>query len=212
MTESDANFVKICGLTTLGDANAAIDAGANAIGLILASSPRQLTLDRALAIAAGTKDRVLRVLVFRDNDDESIVQALELIDADFVQIHGPLSDELLQQLRTREVRVIKALSIGSAEFFEFDDSEVDAVLIDGAAPGSGASHSWDELADREFVAPIIAAGGLNPANVAEVILGSTVWGVDVASGVESSPGVKDRDQVKHFIEQSRSAFRVRDQS
>ena len=118
MTESNPYFVKICGLTTLGDANAAIDAGASAIGLILASSPRQLTLDRALAIAAGTKGRALRVLVFRDNDDESIVQSLELIDADFVQLHGPLSDDLLRQLRTRQVRVIKALSIGSEEFFE----------------------------------------------------------------------------------------------
>ncbi|HUZ42211.1 MAG TPA: phosphoribosylanthranilate isomerase [Acidimicrobiales bacterium] len=212
MTESDPYFIKICGMTTLGDANAAIDAGASAIGLILASSPRQLTLDRALAIAAGTKDRVLRILVFRDNDDESIIQALELIDADFVQLHGPVSDELSRQLRKRSVRVIKALSIGTEEFFEFDDGDVDAVLIDGAAPGSGASHSWDELADRSFAAPIIAAGGLDSMNVAEIIVGTTVWGVDVASGVESSPGVKDRDQMKHFIEQSRTAFRERAKS
>lgn len=212
MTEIDPYFIKICGLTTLGDANAAIDAGASAIGLILASSPRQLTLDRALAIAAGTKDRVLRILVFRDNDDESIVRAVELIDADFVQLHGPLSDELSRTLRKRSVRVIKALSIGTEEFFEFDDSLVDAVLIDGAAPGSGASHSWDELADRSFAAPIIAAGGLDSTNVAEIIVGTTVWGVDVASGVESSPGVKHRERMKHFIEQSRTAFRERAQS
>jgi phosphoribosylanthranilate isomerase len=209
MTESTPHFIKICGITTLGDANAAIDAGASAIGLILASSPRKLTLDRALAIAAGTKNRVLRILVFRENDDDSIVRALELIDADFVQLHGSLSDELSRQLRERGVRVIKALSIGSEEFFEFDDSEVDAVLIDGASPGSGASHSWDELDDRLFSAPIIAAGGLHPTNVAEVIVGTTVWGVDVASGVESSPGVKDREQVTHFVEQSRIAFEAR---
>jgi phosphoribosylanthranilate isomerase len=203
---SEPYFIKICGLTTLGDANAAIDAGTSAIGLILATSPRQLTLDRALAIATGTKDRVLRTLVFRDNDDEAIVHALEIIDADYVQIHGSLSDELVRQLRNRDVRVIKALSIGSDEFYEFDDSGVDAVLIDGSAPGSGASHSWQELAARPFVAPIIAAGGLNDANVANVIAHTGVWGVDVASGVESSPGIKDREQMNRFTDQARNAF------
>jgi phosphoribosylanthranilate isomerase len=209
VTNSEPYFIKICGLTTLGDANAAIDAGANAIGLILASSPRQLTLDRALAIAAGTKGRVLRTLVFRENTDESIVDALELIDADYVQLHGPLSDELARHLRGRSVRVIKALPIGTEEFFEFDDDGVDAVLIDGAAPGSGARHSWDELADRSFAAPIIAAGGLDDANVVDVIVGTGVWGVDVASGVESSPGVKDRERMVRFIERARSAFAAR---
>ena len=105
MTEFDAPFfVKICGVTTLGDANAAIDAGANAIGLILASSPRQLSLDRAMAIAESTKDRVLRTLVFRDNDDDFVRDALDLVEVDVVQIHGALSDELLASLRERELR------------------------------------------------------------------------------------------------------------
>ena len=149
---------------------------------------------------------MLRTLVFRDGDDDSIVQALDLIDADFVQIHGSLSDELLRQLRQRDVRVIKALSIGDDEFYEFDDDQVDVVLIDGSTPGSGASHSWEELSERSFDVPVIAAGGLNDENVADVITDTGVWGVDVASGVESSPGIKDRDKMNRFTEQAQSAF------
>ena len=213
MTEFDAPFfVKICGLTTLGDANAAIDAGASAVGLILATSPRQLSLDRALAIAEATRDRVLRTLVFRDNDDEFILHALDLIDADVVQVHGPLSGELLEQLRQRDVRVIKALSITSEEFYDFNEGSVDAVLVDGATPVSGERHSWEELKDRPFVVPVIAAGGLSDENVAHVIAETNTWGVDSASGVESSPGVKHRERMKLFVANAQFAFRERDSS
>jgi phosphoribosylanthranilate isomerase len=210
VTDFDAPFfVKICGVTTLGDAQAAIDAGANAIGLILATSPRQLTLERALAIAEATKGSVQRTLVFRENDDDFIIHALDVVDADAVQVHGNLSDDLLGGLRDRDLRVVKALSIGSDEFYEFEEDRVDAVLVDGATPGSGESHSWDELVERSFDKPIIAAGGLNESNVAGVITATGVWGVDSASGVESSPGVKDRERLTHFVDNARGAFRER---
>jgi phosphoribosylanthranilate isomerase len=202
-------FVKICGLTTLGDANAAIDAGASAIGLNLATSPRHLSLDRALAIAEATNGRTLRTLVFHDNDDAFIRDAVDLINAELIQIHGPLSDELLGHLRDRQRLVIKALSVASDEFYDFVEARVDAVLVDGPTPGSGQSHSWEELSVRSFDVPVIAAGGLNESNVAGVIAQTRVWGVDVASGVESSPGVKDREKLTHFIDNARGAFRER---
>jgi phosphoribosylanthranilate isomerase len=202
-------FVKICGVTTLVDANAAIDAGASAIGLNLATSSRHLSLDRALAIAEATRDRVLRTLIFYDNDDESILEATDLIEPDAVQIHGVLNEALLRHLRDRPVRVIKVLSIASDEFYHFDEASVDAVMVDGATPGSGESHSWEELFERSFSVPVIAAGGLNDANVAAVIARTTVWGVDVASGVESSPGVKDRDRMNDFVTSAHDAFRER---
>jgi phosphoribosylanthranilate isomerase len=204
-----AYFVKICGVTSLGDANAAIEAGASAIGLNLATSSRHLSLDRALAIAEATRGRVLRTLIFFDNDDESIIQAVDLIDADVVQIHGALSDRLLGQLRERDVRIIKALAIGTDEFYGFDEGSVDAVMVDGATPGSGLSHSWDELAERSFGVPVIAAGGLNDDNVAHVIELTGVWGVDSASGVETSPGIKDRDRMSDFVANAQKAFRAR---
>ena len=203
------HLVKICGVTTLGDANAAINAGANAIGLILARSPRQLSLDRALAIAAATGGRTLRTVVFRDNKDAFILSALDVVDADVVQVHGDLSGELLSELRARNLKVVKALAIGSDEFFDFDEGSVDAVLVDGVRPGSGQCHSWDDLAQRRFSVPVIAAGGLTSENVAAVIAEIGAWGVDTASGVESSPGVKDRAAMHHFIENARRAFDVR---
>lgn len=207
MTDFNAPFfIKICGLTTLGDANAAIDAGADAIGLILAESPRHLSVERALAIAEATKGRTMRTLVFRDNDDDFILESAENIGPESVQIHGDLSDGLLTRLREIHVDVIKALSIGTDEFFDFDESRVDAVLVDGANPGSGERHSWVELSERRFRGPVIAAGGLDDATVADVIAATHVWGVDCASGVESSPGVKDREKVTHFIDEARTAF------
>jgi phosphoribosylanthranilate isomerase len=202
-------LIKICGVTTLGDANAAIDAGANAIGLNLATSKRHLSVDQALAIAEATKGRVLRTLIFHDNDDEEIQSAVDIIGPDAVQIHGALSDELALQLRGRSVGIIKALAIGSDEFYDFDEDRVDAVMVDGATPGSGESHSWEELFERSFDVPVIAAGGLDESNVAEVIAETHVWGVDSASGVESSPGVKDRERLTRFVDGARDAFRER---
>ncbi len=201
--------VKICGITTLGDANAAIEAGADAIGLILAKSPRQLSLERALALVAATKSRTTRTLVFRDNDDDFILGALDTIDADVVQIHGELSQRLLMALRELDLKVIKALAIGEDEFFDFADASVDAVLIDGVHPGSGELHSWDDLLQRSFSVPVIAAGGLTSDNVAAVIGETGAWGVDTASGVEAAPGVKDRVLMQRFVENARRAFNER---
>jgi phosphoribosylanthranilate isomerase len=206
---TDPYFIKVCGVTTLGDANAAIDAGASAIGLILATSTRQLSVERALAIAEATRGRTLRTLVFRDNDDQFILDTLEEIDADIVQIHGLLSDALLGRLREKDVTVIKAVAIGSEEFFDVLDRRVDAVLVDGATPGSGVAHSWEGLRERTFDVPVIAAGGLDGMNVGDVIAHLGVWGVDSASGVESSPGVKDRARLTNFVENARDAFRAR---
>ena len=201
-----SNLVKICGVTTLGDANAAIDAGANAIGFILAKSPRQLSFERALALAAATSGRIVRTVVFDDSDDAFILSALDVIDADVVQIHGELRQELLSALRARDLKVVKALAIGSEEFFTFDARSVDAVLVDGARPGSGETHSWADLAQRSFGVPVIAAGGLTSENVRAVIATTGAWGVDTASGVESSPGVKDRVVMRQFIETAHRAF------
>jgi phosphoribosylanthranilate isomerase len=207
--ELTPSYIKICGVTTLGDANAIIDAGASALGLILTKSPRQLSLDRALAIAAATKGRIVRTAVFNEDSDDVVLEAVNVLDVDAVQLHGPLSDSLHAALRERGLTIVKALSIGSDEFFEFDESAVDVVHIDGARPGSGQAHSWDELGARPFSVPVIAAGGLRPDSVAHVITFINVWGVDTASGVESSPGVKDRELVKRFVHNAVTAFEQR---
>ena len=201
-----SSFVKICGITSIEDARVALDAGADAIGLIFAHSVRQLSVEQAREIAGATRGSLLRVGVFRHDPDDFVVDALDATHVDAAQIHGPLSAELLRSLRDRAVLVIKALSIGSDEFYEFDDTDVDAVLIDGPAPGSGQTHSWHELARRQFTRPVIVAGGLNALNVVDVSEKTGAWGVDVSSGVESSPGVKDPSNVKDFVTNARAYF------
>ncbi len=101
---------------------------------------------------------------------------------------------------------MKALSIDDVEFDSFDENAVDAVMIDGAKPGSGIEHSWDRLKTRTFRVPVIAAGGLNPLNVEDVIRVTGAAGVDSASGVESSPGVKDPERVATFVANAKRAF------
>jgi phosphoribosylanthranilate isomerase len=204
---SDApSFVKICGITSMDDAHVAVDAGADAIGLIFASSVRQLTVERAREIAAATRGSIQRVGVFRENSDDFIADAVDRCGVDAAQIHGPLSDELRTLLRARGVLIIKALSIGSEEFFEFDDASVDAVLIDGPTPGSGETHPWHELERRHFARSVIVAGGLNALNVVDVLATTRAWGADVSSGVESAPGVKDPSNVRDFVTNARAYF------
>jgi phosphoribosylanthranilate isomerase len=203
-------FIKICGVTNLDDVEAVIEAGADGLGLILASSPRQVSLDRAAELASAARGRVVVTGVFRDNSDSSILEAVDALALDVVQIHGLLGPELLAELRRRGLKVVKALTIGSGEFYAFDDSQVDAVLIDGPSPGSGRTHPWDDLSRRRFQVPVIAAGGLTPGNVADTIRATGAWGVDTASGVESAPGVKDRTLVGRFVENARRAMEQRE--
>ena len=146
LTSRPAVYIKICGITTLGDANAVIDAGADALGLILAKSPRQLSLDRALAIAEATKGASCGRPSFDDNDDDFVLESVELLGRRRRADPRPVErGSASRRCATSGVDVIKALSIASDEFFDFDESAVDAVLIDGATPGSGQAHSWEEL-------------------------------------------------------------------
>jgi phosphoribosylanthranilate isomerase len=199
-------YVKICGVTSVVDARVAVDEGANALGVIFATSPRRVDINQAREILEATKGSLLRCGVFRENTDEDIIEHFHSLDFDVVQLHGPLSDRLLATLRERPTRIVKALNIEDDEFDVFDESRVDAVMIDGPRPGSGVAHSWDRLASRPFAVPLIAAGGLTAQNVADVVATTRAWGVDSSSGVESRPGVKDPALVKQFVSHARSAW------
>ena len=201
-----SNFVKVCGVTSIDDATLVHDAGADALGLIIAPSRRRVTVTEACEVAALAKDKLLSVLVVRELDDETILDAVNRIGPDAVQLHDAVSPALGAGLRERGHLVIRALAIGSDEFWRFDDSTVDAVLLDGQRPGSGAVHDWHDVEQRSWTRPIIAAGGLTSSNVSEIISRPWVWGVDVASGVETSPGHKDRDAVAAFVANARDAF------
>lgn len=204
------SFVKICGITSVEDALVAIDAGADAIGLIFAPSVRRVTVQQAHEIVAATQGPVLRVGVFRDDADDVVIDTVKNSEVDAAQIHGPLSNELRESLRDSGVLVIKALTIGSDEFLNFDEAQVDAVLIDGPIPGSGQAHPWHDLKRRSFTRPLIVAGGLNAHNVLDVLEETNAWGVDVSSGVERAPGVKDPTDVRDFVSNARTYFERED--
>lgn len=202
----ERGFVKVCGVTNVADATMAAKAGASAVGMILAESPRRVTLEQAIEITAAMKGELLRFAVFRDESDEIVLTHLDALDVDVVQVHGELSPALRAAIHARSLLVVKALTIDGDEFGDFDEAQVDAVLIDGPRPGSGVTHSWERLRDRHFRVPVIAAGGLNPSNVAEVISATNAWGVDCASGVEQGPGQKDRELVERYVANARDAF------
>lgn len=200
------DFVKICGVTRVDDAVAVVNAGASALGLIFAESPRRVTLAQARQIVSATEGSILRCAVFRNSDDVFVTEQLDALDVEMVQVHGTLSSGLLAYLRGRGLRVVKALSVIGSEFECFDDIDVDAVLIDGALPGSGTEHSWDRLRERRFSVPVVAAGGLTPDNVYGVVRATGASGVDCASGVEASPGVKDHELLGRFVANARRAL------
>ena len=200
-----ARLVKICGVTSVRDALIVRSAGADALGLIFATSKRRVDEDLARDIVAASEG-IVHVGVFRDNEDDFVLAMIEASGVDVIQIHGELSGALLDGLRRRSLGVIKALVIGSDEFFAFDETRVDAVLIDGLEPGSGLEHSWEALDEVRLRVPLIAAGGLNADNVREVIDRVRPWGVDVATGVEASAGVKDPMQVTKFVQVATSTL------
>lgn len=207
------NFVKICGVTSIEDAILVASSGADALGLILApASKRRVSLDVATEISA--RPWPLHVVgVFRGQADEEIVSLVQSLGLRAVQLHDRASDELVQQLRFLGVTLlIRATSVGSDDFLSLDEHSVDVVLLDGAEPGSGARFT-DTLASlRQFTKPVIVAGGLDSDNVTQVIESLVPSGVDVASGSEHAPGVKDATKVASFVRTARAAFAAQERN
>jgi phosphoribosylanthranilate isomerase len=195
------HFVKICGITTVNDALFAEQAGANAVGLIFATSTRQISEQSARAIADALNQATLTVGVFRGQSDREIMETLRQVPLRAIQSHSPISQELSNHCRAEGIYVIQAMHSAQVPFVD-----VDALLIDGAEPGSGQLHAWDWYRDISSDLPMIGAGGLTPDNVQAIIQANRLRGVDCASGVELSPGVKDPEKVAAFISNARRAF------
>lgn len=198
--------VKICGVTRVEDALAAQAAGADAIGLIFApGSRRRVSVAQAREVSDALGPLIGRVGVFVDADEATITTAIEGARLDAVQLHGDEPDELAARLRTR-VRVIRALrfapgtSPGDVEGRPFD-----GVLLDGLRPGSGSPFDWSAAEAWGGHPRLILAGGLRPANVAEAVRVLRPYAVDVASGVEAAPGIKDPTAISAFVRAARSA-------
>lgn len=216
-------WVKICANTSLSDAQYAVEAGADALGFVFAPSPRRVTPSQVAAITPHLPADIEKIGVFVDATSDQIVATVDEARLTGVQLHAAAGRELTAHLRGvfgPHLRILRVVHFGpeaqrDAEEFA-SDSNVNGILIDSrtatAVGGTGVAFDWKAASQTIFQDAsgqkrLIAAGGLNPDNVAEAIVTLAPWGVDVASGVESSPGRKDRGKVFAFIANARAAAR-----
>ncbi len=199
--------IKICGITDPDDAQAAVDAGVDLIGLnFVPASPRMLDLKMAVAIAERVEGQVERVAVFQDAEDDEISRVLRRVELERIQFHG---DETEEQVEAVDLPVIKALR--GADLEAAEEFPGTMLLLDHPSEGGGGGLAWEwsdagALIERGY--DVIIAGGLTAENVGEAIsgLGDLLpWGIDVASGVEGEGYRKDPDKIAAFIEAVRRA-------
>ncbi len=199
--------IKICGITSPDDAEIAVEAGADLIGLnFVPGSPRMLDLQTAVAIAERVNGQVERVGVFQDAEDDEIMRVLRRVDLERIQFHG---DETEEQVEAVDLPVIKALR--GADLEAAEEYPGTMLLLDHPSEGGGRGVAWQwsdagKLIERGH--DVIIAGGLTPENVGEAILGLgdlLPWGIDVASGVENAGYRKDAARIEAFIAAVRKA-------
>ncbi len=213
-------WVKICANTSLEDARLAADAGADAVGFVFAPSPRRMTVEQVAAITPHLSAKLEKIGVFVDASFTEVTAAVRASGLTGVQLHAGIDIHVAAQLREEfgpALRILRVVHFGpdaarQAAVFAANP-DVDAVLVDSrtgtAVGGTGIAFDWNEARQAIFgagcSAKLIAAGGLNPANVAEAVATLRPWGVDVASGVEASPGRKDAAKVREFVRRVREA-------
>ncbi len=220
-------FVKICGITRAQDAELAAGLGASALGFVFwPNSQRCVDVETAKAIAANVPANVLKVGVFVDQPVEEVAGIMDEVGLDVAQLHGHESPEYCRELTVRlkaaptgverteaeatvgsafRRTVIKSVSMKDNGSVNIDDFDSDVVLlIDAHDPtrfgGTGKTVNWDSAREIAATRRTILAGGLNAANVKLAVRSVRPYGVDVSSGVESSPGVKDPTRLRTFFE------------
>lgn len=196
--------VKICGLTRPEDASLADLLGADAVGFVFAPSPRQIDVASAYQLSRQLSPFTARVGVFVDPTPADVAGVLDRVRLDVVQLHGDESPQSVAAIRALGVRVVKAVRVRSeVSVAHLAAYGADAYLLDtyvpGVAGGTGKSFQWELAKDAARSLPIILAGGLTPGNVLAALQVVQPHGVDVSSGVESSPGVKDPTRLRQFI-------------
>ena len=201
--------VKVCGITNKDDAWAAVELGADALGFMFyRRSPRYVRPERAREIIERLPPFVTTVGVFVNEEKEKVKEIIEVSGVVAVQLHGEESPAYCASFRN--VKVIKAFRVSD----DFDperlgDYEVSAYLLDAyqkdAYGGTGKTFSWEMATRAKRYGRIILAGGLTPENVAQAIREVAPYAVDVSSGVEHAPGVKDREKVRRFLARARGS-------
>ncbi len=211
--------VKICGLKTLEALEAALEAGADYVGLVFyAKSPRYVDIETAAEIAGQARGRARSVALLVNPSIEEAAEIAGHVNPDLIQLHGEESPETVRAVAQRVSRpIIKAVSVATgddANSADHYDGAAQAILFDampmkaddGALPGgNGVPFDWRLLSGMSARRSFFLSGGLTPENVGDAIRLTGASAVDVSSGVESHPGVKDPDRIRRFVEQVRKA-------
>lgn len=205
--------VKFCGLTRAGDVRLAGELGADAVGFVFANSPRQLSVESAASLRAAVGPMLGVVALFMDSSPDLIERVIQKVRPHLLQFHGGESDV---ECRRWGVPFLKALAMGEGSSIGRENAldllarypSAAGFLFDGhgegESGGSGHRFDWSRL-PADLGRPWMLAGGLGPDSVADAIMRTRAWGVDVSSGIESAPGVKDGERMKHFLEEVRRA-------
>lgn len=209
--------VKICGLKTIEAVDAALDGGADYIGLVFfPRSPRHVDIKTALTLADRARGQAKIVALFVDPDDKVLDSIIETVQPDMIQLHGDESGPRVREIRKRfHLPVIKAIKVGTAvdaaRALRYNES-ADLILFDAKAPagaklpgGNGLSFDWRALAAVKDQMKFMLSGGLTAENVAAAIAMTGAGAVDVSSGVESAPGVKDAGLIRRFLQAVKKA-------
>jgi len=196
-------FVKICGITRAQDADLAAGLGASALGFVFwPDSPRYVSAETAKAIAVNVPPNVLKVGVFADQPVDDVARIMDEVGLDVAQLHGHETPEYCRRLHRTIFKAIGMTDDGSTQIDDFDADVV--LLVDAHDParlgGTGKTVNWDSAREIAAARRTILAGGLNAANVKLAVRSVRPYGVDVSSGVESSPGVKDPNRLRTFFE------------
>jgi phosphoribosylanthranilate isomerase len=211
--------VKICGLSEPATMQAALDAGADFVGLVFfAKSPRNVTLDQAQKLADMARGHSAIVALTVDASDEELVRINEVVHPDYIQAHGKESPDRCTDIKAlTRCKIIKAIGVGeAADVAKADPFKTDLILFDAkgevmnaALPGgNGIAFDWTLLTQKrgEKRGDFMLAGGLNADNVADAIRITQAPIVDVSSGVEIAPGVKDAKRIAKFIQRAKQAL------
>ena len=198
-------FVKICGNTSEEDALLAVALGADAIGFIFAPSPRQIAPAIAGDIVKRIPSEVLTVGVFRDESPERVIEIVSRLGLKAAQLSGSEAPEEARWIRERVPVTIKKFVAGGTSIANAASYGADVVMLEGPNPGSGEVFDWQLSDGVPDGSRVLLAGGLTPENVGQAIAMVDPWGVDVVSGVEAAPGLKDPRKLRAFIAAARAA-------
>ena len=197
-------FTKVCGITNPGDARVAADAGADAIGLIFAESPRNVNVEEARAVSIALPEDVLKVGVFVDAGPEEVLKTAREDGLDLAQLHGDETPETVATIRDAGLPVMKAVRVRNAEALgALEKYEADLLLLDAwsarARGGTGETFDWALAKSVKGRDNIVVSGGLAPDNVREAIEFFEPYGVDASSSLEERPGKKSGELVRRFV-------------